>query len=378
MRLSCILLKENKFKEIVAFIVLILVTAITDISHYVSWVIADIPTSWIFLGVSIFFLSLKWHDRVIALSVVDLAIFFHNSNVLISILIMFFICVTGFIYRLKKPAIWDASKKFVVSILIALLFLCIVDYFVWKDFSLFPPRKGTFLIYRLTNYGLLSKTLEDYCPTKKWSVCKNKKVLASLKGRSVPWISNRNAPPAKLSLFNNEKEVEEIVFYTAKSNVLQIFKYSLKETFKLLSSANSLDGALPLPQYHYSLVFESIKRFFPNEVNYFENSYQGQRLPVRVKVFNINDKTLQRCIYLSLAVMAAVFIFYKEYGLFLFIISVLAFIFLNAFVTASIVWPSDRYNMRVAWLVPYMLLLTAFVFISKRYGGQDRKCIPKK
>lgn len=372
MRVSCVFLKNNKFKEIIAFVILVLLVVVTDISKYVCWLMPDILTSWIFLGFSLFFLSLKWYDKLFAISVICLSLSCHNSHILIAVVSILLLSVIGFIYRSKKPSIWDVSKKLGTCIFIILLAVCALGFLVWGKFSIFPPQKGKFIIAKFTNYSLLFKTLNTYCPTKEWKMCEYKKEIQSIEGQSpgaILW--HKESPFVKHNLFKDEKELEEVMFCALKSNISQVIKYSFRDTFKLLARVNSSED---LSQYDGWMI-GPMKRNFPKEFKYFRHSNQSKKLPIRVKILFLDEQYLQICIWVYFLIAMFIFILFKEDQLALVMIFVLLFLFLNALITASISGVFGRYNMRVAWLMPYMLLLTSFVFIGKRCSEKDRNVV---
>jgi hypothetical protein len=363
LRASIIILKDIRFKEVLAFMILICVILLTDIAKYPSWLIPDIFASWILLGGTLFFLSPKWYDNLLGKNAIGLAMFCHNGNILIAIVAFLLLSIIGYVYRSKIPQILSKVKKLTVYIILTLISICMLNYYSGRGFELFPPQKTTFLMAKFISYGVVSKTLDRYCPSKRWELCKYENKLKALTGKSLGFIMwSPRSFYKKAKIRYNEMENEEIVIYSFKSDPLEIFIYSLRDVFRLMVNFDSMAGMM---QRKSDWLYNSFKRSFPGEFRYFLNSRQAQGLPVKVRIFSFNDTLIQIYIFACTLMVILLFLWKREYIHIITIASVCTFIFLNDFLTASISAPAARFSMRVLWLVPYSLFLIVLNFLGK-------------
>lgn len=360
LRASAIILNGIRCKEILVFLILMVVILLTDIAKYPSWLMPDIFTSWILLGGALFFLSPKWYDDMAGKNAIGLAMFCHNGNIFITILALILLSIIGYVYRLKIPAILPNIKKLVVYILLTLISISMLNYYSGRGFALFPPKKATFLMAKFISYGIVSKTLDRYCSTKKWELCKYADELKSLAGKSpndIMWSEDYFY--RKMKIMNNEKENEEILLYSFVPHVMEIMKYSIRDTFKLIMCFGTMDG---LGKWNIAWAFQEN---FPRDVKHLIGGRQDHGWPAKVKIFSFNDYYLQIYIFFCACVAILLFLWKRKCCPIIIMSCTFLFIFINAFITGSISGPADRFNMRVLWLLPYSLFIAICLFIAK-------------
>jgi len=364
MRISCIMLEDNKFKELIAFLILSLLILFTDVSKYASWLMPDIFTAWIFLGGVLFFISVKRHDLLFASAVIWLGLFGHISNIFTVLLFILASYVIMPFLKRRHPYIPKILNKLLAVTLVSLLSISALNYITGRGFSLFPPKKSVFLMAKFINYGMVSKTLNNYCPASGWQACQYKDAIRSMKGTGPNFILwAKDSPYVKYDIFKDEKEAQEIIMRTFKDNFRDITLYSLIETILLLRESDVGDG-LDFPGSIND--YPAIKAAYPDEFDDFASSRESLSLPLKVRVFQFQNKKFHRWVFRAALFLIIILLFKRRYGLLALMISLLFFIFLNALVTASISALVARYNMRVIWLIPFVTLLSAAV-LSEKY-----------
>ena len=370
MRVSCLMLKGSRHKELIAFALIVLLAALTDISKYVCWIMPDIFTGWSLLGGMIFFLSHAWYDRLFAGIAIFLSLSCHNSHIVIAVASFLVLGGVGAALKSKMPYIWKTAKQLTLLILISLIAISALDYGVGFDFNPCPPQKWRFLFAKFEHYGILSGTLKKYCPVKKWKICALADELKSSENLAI-WelMWTYKSPAVKFTIYENQKEMrkemEEVLWYAFICNPGTVIKYSVTDTLILLNSFDTRYG-ISMDTDAMSTIRHSIQERYPNELKYFLGGRQYNYLSARFRMAPIDDRFFQYCV-LSYAVVLAVLLFLrKQYILLSNIAAVAVYIFLNALVTASIsVGDCERYNMRVMWLMPYILFLATVIFISR-------------
>jgi hypothetical protein len=365
MRIPCVLLKSRQYKEYIAFGLLLLLALVTDISKYVSWIMPDIFISWVFLGGLLWFISTNKTDRGIAAVAIMFGIAVHVSHLLIATLSILTLIAVGLPYRKKYPLFWKNTKKIMALFFITLLLICAYNQIIGWGFRLLPPEKGNFSLVKFTNYGLISKTLDAYCPEKKWFLCQIKDDLKFVEERNSDWFLWRDVSPYnRINYFyEHQLEVQEVLLYTIKSHWPQILLRSFGDTLKLLTKVRSYDG---LDQIHIMIGPRPSKDL--EKYHYQQNSRQLRLLPIWVRILPVGDQTLALVIYGYALFLIVVFYKSREWRLLLYVSAMLAFIFYNALVIAFLTNIFDRYNCRLQWPLLYVLGVTSALFISKNNG----------
>ena len=362
MRVSCLILKTAKHKELIAFSIIAVLALAPDISKFVCWIMPDISTSWSLLGGMLFFLSAERYDRLLAGGAVALFLLFHNSHVLITVLSLVTLGAAGAVTRPKMPVILEVAKKLGLIFAAALIVACALNYHVGFGFKPFPPQKWRFTLAKFEQYGILSRTLEKYCPMKKWKLCayaEQLKSYGSMDNDKLMW--GEKSPIVRCAASADPDEAGEISWYAFKLDPLTVLKCGILETFTMV---NDFDTREELKTD--DVVIPAVRKAYPNELKYFLNSDQQRGLPIRVRILPVKDRIFKAFVISCAVIWIVLLLFYGQYRLLSCVLAAALFILFNAAVTASISVTHARYNMRVMWLIPYILLLTVAAFVSEK------------
>jgi len=164
-RIAILILHNVKQKSLVAFGIIVVTTLTTDISKFVSWLMPDIFTSWLFLGGLLFFLSTLLIDNFFSAIVIIISFTVHNSHIFlvyVSILLLLFFFWK---FRSKNNLVWLNSKKLLIIVLIASLGLCTLNFITNNGFTL-TINNSVYLINKLAYNGILTM-IGSFAHTKK-------------------------------------------------------------------------------------------------------------------------------------------------------------------------------------------------------------------
>jgi len=367
-RIAILILHNVKQKSLVAFGIIVVTTLTTDISKFVSWLMPDIFTSWLFLGGLLFFLSTLLIDNFFSAIVIIISFTVHNSHIFlvyVSILLLLFFFWK---FRSKNNLVWLNSKKLLIIVLIASLGLCTLNFITNNGFTL-TINNSVYLINKLAYNGILTKTLNKYCAVNDWKLCAYKEVIKTNEGISNWYFWADDSPMEKLGGWKknneNKNEYQEIVFHSVKSFFPEIVSSSLKETYTQLISFRSSFG---LGKFDESdAVFRILRNRFPGEFNEYINGKQNAGHGVRVRILPFNENIIQ-AFFSAASIIALFFFFYQKNYLFAGIISApIIFILFNALIVGFTVSAEGRYHGKLLWMIPYFLFLSCTFLFTKSY-----------
>jgi hypothetical protein len=374
-RIAYLTLPETKLRTLLIFSGIIITVLTTDVSKYVSWIMADIFTSWLFLGGLLFFISIKFIDRFFSAFIVILSFTVHNSHIYLSyfsfIILLFFLWKFG----LKNKFLWKDFKKFSFIILFATIGICTSNLIFGNGFTL-TNSNSVFYINKLAYHGVLTKTLDRYCPEKNWKLCDYKEIIA-LKGNEefsswYLWVDD--SPLEKMGGWkkNNEynDEYRDIILHSLKSFFATILLSSIKETVKQLIPSDSFSE---LRKYNENdAVIRILRQYYPDEYHRFMNDKQQTDQKAEVRLLPLNGKISYIIFLIAAFITLGICLLVKDYFLSGILFSFLIFTFLNAVIIGFIVSAEARYQGRIFWLMPYLI----FLVMSSLFLNRHKKVLP--
>jgi hypothetical protein len=230
------------------------------------------------------------------------------------------------------------------------------------QFQLLSPLGARFFIAKLAANKILSKTLKDYCPEKKWQICKISNKLDKINNNNPEFfLWSEKSPFVKGGLLFNRGQINEISLYAIKRYPLEILKESTKDTIKLLKKHKD-------PEFRSVssiLVFGSPFKINLLDTKLFFKTRQYKKLRLPTNPLALDDRILTIALRLSAVLIALICLYKREQRLVVTLMACLLFILINDFITASISGPLDRYHLRVLWLLPYVLIIISLKYLTK-------------
>ncbi|MGA7712883.1 MAG: hypothetical protein WCA81_13345 [Rhizomicrobium sp.] len=219
--------------------------------------------------------------------------------------------------------------------------------------KLFVSRAGmTFLTARLMGDGIVKPTLDDICPTRHLKLCAYKDHLPATADNFL-WGSE--SPFNRLGRFKDtDQEYQIIAEESLKHYPWRSFTTGLYQSVRQFGMFRTGDGVFPQEW----VLSPEFRNFMPKQTPDYLKARQ-QRGTLRFIDVNV--------VHYTLAVLAVFWLCFelwrvlrrREWGK----ATLPAFIFLallgNALVCGMFSGPHDRYQARLIWVVPFVLLLTA-------------------
>lgn len=373
-RIAILILYNVKQKSLVAFSIIVVTAVTTDISKFVSWLMPDIFTSWLFLGGLLFFLSSRLIDKFFSAIVIIISFTVHNSHIFLVYVPLLLLLVFSWKFSSKNNLVWLNSKKLLIIVLIASLGLCTLNFITNNGFTL-TINNSVYLINKLAYNGILTKTLNKYCAVNDWKLCAYKEVIKTNEGISNWYFWADDSPMEKLGGWKknneNKNEYQEIVFHSVKSFFPEIVSSSLKETYTQLISFRSSFG---LGKFDESdAVFRVLRHRFSHEFSEYINGKQNGRHGVRVRILPINENILQAFFCVTAIIVLFISIYQRNYFWVGIISASLIFILLNALLIGFTVTAEGRYHGKLLWMIPYFLFLFCTFLFSESYNFNKLK-----
>ncbi len=365
-RIPWLLLKHNAGRGWLSFLGLVLLVLLTDVSQYVSWIMPDIFTGWIFLISVLFFLSANIMEQFFLTLLLGYCFTVHNSNIFIGVLLIVLFILLKLVSRKRYSRWWLPGLKVMGAVVLGFLLNCLfnLEFSGSGKFQLMSRDAGGFFVAKLAADGVLSKTLKDNCLEKKWDMCKISGELDGFKGyNSHFFLWDQRSPFKKYYLFNGHQQGNEIILYAATHYPLEILKDSARDTLNLLTEFKYQRA----PYFEKILVYKSNFKRNPRDIDSYYNTRQYKRLYLPARIIPLDDALLAAIALLLAIVLASIFLYQRDFLLASMVIACLLFILSNDLITASLSGPFPRYQMRVLWLLPYVLIAASLVKLKKNH-----------
>jgi hypothetical protein len=211
----------------------------------------------------------------------------------------------------------------------------------------------TFVVNRFATSGVLSRTLEVYCPASGWQLCNYQAVIGQ--PHPDPWwfMWAQDSPLQVLGWEQAGGEQSDVVIHALRCCFDDILSDSIEQSWRQLW-AMRVDQELPrLPDDASAYV--AIHDYFPSEFASFSGSAQQSGRPLLTEVFSTDNPRVFGVMTLLTLVMAVACWRNGQRSLAVLLVAAVATVALNAAVAGSINGVADRQQARIAWLIPFTL-----------------------
>jgi len=379
-----------KIPKIYSIFWLILVGLLTSASWFISQLSADIFTACLFLSMIILALTSSHQSLLNDLfmsALLILEVCMHSGNLIIGFLLFAFILV----FMLIQKRAWRDIQRFsilvIASLAISATMIVASNVLFKQGFTLNRWGKIIFLA-RILEDGPGLQYLNEVCPEQNLKICaalplfneavkqefalglRDDPELKNLVLNALLWDGGINIGGG---LYAMNKEATPIILGVMKAYPLQMALAFTKNTidqFKTFSVGNQFGSTAKLV---------AINTFFESNFPSMFQSYQdSKQYSDRVRlVTNALNPIYSSVIYLSLGIaVASLFVFryrnrqnmnFLASPLCLVIFGLVGFLVFNALITGGISAVFGRYQSRVIWLLPAIILLIMLGAISNRH-----------
>ncbi|HXP78578.1 MAG TPA: hypothetical protein VN976_01620 [Verrucomicrobiae bacterium] len=350
---------DRKFADLYFLASVCVLTALTSLPWLISLLMPDVFAGLLFLSAFLlaFAEELKPIQRLVLAVIFTISIAAHTSLLPIAALFV----VVAVILRLRQTnrtarAFLSTRSVLVwllVPILAAGIFTAALNRQMGLGFRLSPSRNA-FLMARLFGDGLAADFLRENCPKQDFISCE---YLSQLPQTQEEFLFQH---PLYLELKGHEDEMEKIVRGTILAYPVRFAASSAKETLLQLASLRTGDEIRSYGAREWNS--NVIPLVFPGDFQAFIN---GREYRDRLTSLADGAAALDATVFwLSLATCLLLARKGRFRRVNLFFYSAIAYLVINAAICATFAGVYDRYQGRVAWILP--LCLTAYVYCLAR------------
>jgi hypothetical protein len=334
--------------------------ALTSLPWFTSLLMPDVFAGVAFLALFLlgFEARLHWAERIALAAIATLAVGAHISLMPIAMLFVAAVAIVKLVRRLPP---WTPSAKAMLPwlaapLVIAGLWTAQLNRSMALGFRL-SPSGDEYLMGRLLEDGLAGDFLRANCPNRSFAACRYLNDLPKTPEQFLFWH------PLLSEMELNGNEVHEVAWGTLAAYPVRFAWNSTRHTLRQFVQLRTGDEVRGLALGAPNGTGTMIQRVFPRDAATYANSklIRG-RLVSPTKVAAVVDAA---AFWLS-ALACIIFAVQRRQGKWNWLFySAIAYLFFNAAVCATLAGVYDRYQSRVAWLIPLCLAIC----LCERYAG---------
>jgi hypothetical protein len=360
----------RKFVNLSLLAAVCALVALTSLPWLVSLLMPDVFAGIAFLCIFVlaFAGELPRVQRILLAAILTISVAAHTSLFPITVLFILAVVILRFGARQSHelPQASSVLAWLLVPILAAGFWTASQNQELGLGFRL-SPSGNAFLLGRLFGDGLAADFLHENCPKRQFISCRYLSDLPRTEGEFLFWH-----PLYRDLMKGNPREIDTIVRGTLDAYPRKFILSSAKQTFLQLASLRTGDELRTYAAHDWNN--QAMLRVFPGDLQGFESSrqFRGRMLSMPDTVSPFHTTIFWLSLVLSLAfAWAARFARVNK-----FLASAILFLVINAAVCGALAGVYDRYQSRVAWIIPFCLITYICNLIAERSRGVARQNSP--
>jgi hypothetical protein len=348
---TCVYLIEGDraFADLCFLVSMCAMAALTSLPWLVSLVMPDVFAGVLFLSAFLlaFAGELRPIQRIVLAAIFAISVASHSS--LFPIAILFVVTVLILRYTSRLPSMLPSTRSVLAWLLVPIIASGILTADLNRQMGLgfrLSPSRDAFLLARLFGDGLAGDFLRESCSKRHYISCR---YLPDLPRTQAEFLFRH--PLFNELLQGHQEEMGKIVRGTILEYPARFVKSSAKETLLQLTTLRTGDEIRTYGAREWNS--QVIPRVFPGDWKAFVNARQYRdRMTPLADGAAVVDTTV---FWLSLAaclLLAGTGSFGRTN---MFLYSAIAYLVINASVCATFAGVYDRYQSRVAWIIPFCL-----------------------
>lgn len=349
----------RKFVELCLLAAICALTALTSFPWFASLLMPDIFAGLLFPCAFLIAFNgeLPPLRRIILASIATICVAAHSSLFPIAILYFTALFVLRAATRASyaEPAGWSLAAWLLVPVLSAGIWTARQNQDLGLGFRI-SASGDSFLLGRLFGDGLAPEYLRANCAKKHFISCR---YLSDLPRDEVEFLFRH---PLLRDLKGHEREIQAIVRGTIAAYPLRFALSSAWQTARQFTWVRTGDEIRSYQAAEWN--DDAIRRVFPAELQVFRNTRQ-----IRGRLLALADAASMLDMIVFWVSMAACIAFARTRRFTRinhFFTAALLFLVINAAVCGSLAGVYNRYQSRVAWLVPFCLIAYAGSWMEER------------
>ena len=340
---------DGKFADLYFLASVCAMAALTSLPWLVSLVMPDVFAGVLFLAAFLlaFAGELRPIQRMVLAAIFTISVAAHSSLFPIAVLFVVAVVALRYASRLRGalPSTSSALAWLLVPIIASGILTADLNRQMGIGFELSPSRNA-FLLARLFGDGLAGDFLRENCSKRHFVSCR---YLSDLPRTQEEFLFQH--PLFHALLDGHQDEMEKIVRGTILAYPARFVTSSAKETMLQLASLRTGDEIRTNGARQWNE--KVIPRVFPRDLRAFLNARQYRdRLVHWADAAAVLDTTV---FWLSLAACMLLAGTGRFGRVNLFFYSAIAYLVINAAICATFAGVYDRYQGRVAWIIPFCL-----------------------
>jgi hypothetical protein len=298
-------------------------------------------------------------EKTYLITLVIVAVTVHLSHIPLALGLLGIAWLVKMVMRkqdlLPSPSLWRIN----LAVAVAIVLLVANGYRAYGTLTI-SPGSYAFPLARLVADGPAVRYLRAHCPEENYALCA---YLDQLPTDSNTFLWSANSPFKKVGGFAGYRtEGKKIVTETILHYPFQIGKITIWNTLLQLPMINRHRIISYIDNPHPT---NAIKTNFHGEFGAYSRSRQSQNTLGLDSFNSLHRLVIALCLPLAVAVL----FFYLKRRRFLPVLlltSLTGAYGLNAFVSAALSGPYDRYSSRLIWLLPFFCLAAVMDVIQNR------------
>jgi hypothetical protein len=344
---------DRKFADLSFLASVCALAALTSLPWLVSLLMPDVFAGVLFLSAFLlaFAGELRHIQRIVLAAIFMISVAAHTSLFPIATLFVVAVVILRFVSR--TPRSFPSTSAVLLWLLVPIIASGFLTAGLNRQMGLgfrLSPSRDAFMLARLFGDGLAADYLRENCPKRQFISCR---YLSHLPRTQEEFLFQH--PLLAELLRGHQDEMEKIVRGTILAHPVRFVKSGAEETLLQLTALRTGDEirSYGAKQWNGGVILQ----VFPGDWKAFLNARQyGDRLIPLADASAVVDTTV---FWLSLAIC----LFLAGTGRFrrlnMFFYSAIAYLLINAWICATFAGVYDRYQGRVAWIIPFCL--TAYI-----------------
>jgi hypothetical protein len=321
---------------------------LTSLPWLVSLVMPDVFAGIAFLCIFLlaFASELRVLQRSLLAAILTISVAAHTSLFPLAAVVVATLLIWKLLAKQREcPSAWAAMAWMLLPVLAAGLWTAKQNQKMGLGFRL-SPSANSFLLGRLFGDGLAPKFLRANCPKRHFISCRYLSDLPQTEAQFLFWH------PLYGELKGRESEIDAIVHGTLAAYPGEFLLGSVEQTFFQLGTLRTGEEARSNAAQEWNLA--AIQQVFPADLQTFSDARQFH-LGLRPLA---NAAAVVHTAFFWLSLIACVL--FVRTGRFAplnkFLASAILFLVFNAAICGALAGVYDRYQARVAWLIPFCLI----------------------
>ena len=335
--------------------------------RYMSCLMADALTPWMFLGLCLWLLGTSRRIRIVGMLLTSASALGHNSHLPVLLSCAFLLGALSLILQNK---VWTCTRRSILGVILTAALLFPMNWALGKTFNSGGSLWSLFLFNSFIRTGVVVETLDHYCPNAGWASCELRQEFVEISKRSDPdwFLWKQGSPIRRLGWSQNRDEPKTIIRHAFQCCPMRIITGTLSGAWKQFWRIDSNEDVYPKTTQPVRTV---IAIALPGELAQFDASKQANpssiyEKSVKTTLIPCNEGVLYVIVYCLALVLMLVAWRRKHRKMTTLFLLLQIMLISNALVCSFSGTLHARLQGRIAWLTVFCVLLGILTVIWRK------------